>query len=60
MEIDLLEPTLVILKLNQQQLELLDKTIAGGAAPDREALVKRALREYAASHAGKARVAPKR
>jgi metal-responsive CopG/Arc/MetJ family transcriptional regulator len=40
----------VILKLNQQQLELLDRTIAKGAAPDRVALVKRALREYAEKH----------
>lgn len=38
----------VKLKLNQQQLELLDRTIAGGAAPDRVALVRRALREAAA------------
>ena len=38
------------LQLNQQQLELLDKTIALGAAPDRAALVRRALREYVAAH----------
>ena len=42
---------LVTLKLNQQQLELLDRTIARGAAPDRVALIRRALREYAAAHA---------
>lgn len=42
-----MEQTTVVLKLNDQQLELLDKTIASGAAADREALVKRALREYA-------------
>ncbi len=41
----------IILKLNQQQLELIDRTIAKGAAPDREALVKLALREYADRHA---------
>lgn len=41
----------VVLKLNQQHLELLDRTIAKGAAPDRQALVRRALREYAARHA---------
>ena len=41
---------LVTLKLNQQQLELLDRTIARGAAQDREALIRRALREYAAKH----------
>jgi metal-responsive CopG/Arc/MetJ family transcriptional regulator len=40
----------VVLKLNQQQLELLDRTVARGAAPDREALIRRALREYAAKH----------
>ena len=39
---------LVKLKLNQQQLELLDRTIAAGAAPDRAALVRRALREASA------------
>ncbi|MGH8831401.1 MAG: hypothetical protein ACREXV_09925 [Polaromonas sp.] len=38
----------VILKLNQQQLELLDRTVARGVAPDRASLVKLALREYAA------------
>ena len=41
----------IVLKLNQQQLELMDRTIARGAAPDREALVRLALREYAAKHA---------
>jgi metal-responsive CopG/Arc/MetJ family transcriptional regulator len=40
----------VVLKLNQQQIELLDKTIARGAAPDRVALIRRALREYALKH----------
>jgi hypothetical protein len=43
----------VMLKLNQQQLELIDRTIARGIAPDRESLIKLALREYAAAHAGK-------
>jgi Arc/MetJ-type ribon-helix-helix transcriptional regulator len=37
----------VTLKLNQQQLELLDRTIAQGIAPDRASLVRLALREYA-------------
>jgi Arc/MetJ-type ribon-helix-helix transcriptional regulator len=37
------------LKLNQQQLELMDRTIARGVAPDRVALVRLALREYAAA-----------
>jgi Flp pilus assembly protein CpaB len=38
----------VTLRLNQQQLELLDRTIAQGVAPDRVSLVRLALREYAA------------
>jgi Arc/MetJ-type ribon-helix-helix transcriptional regulator len=42
----------VTLRLNQQQLELIDRTIARGIAPDRESLIKLALREYAAAHAG--------
>ena len=37
------------LQLNQQQLELMDRTIARGIAPDRTALVRLAIREYAAS-----------
>jgi metal-responsive CopG/Arc/MetJ family transcriptional regulator len=41
---------LVVMKLNQQQLELLDRTIARGIAPDRTSLVRLALREYAAAH----------
>ena len=40
----------VVLKLNQQQLELLDRTVALGVAPDRAALVLHALRAYAAAH----------
>ena len=40
----------IVLKLNQQQLELLDRTIGKGAAPDRVSLVKLALREYAEKH----------
>jgi metal-responsive CopG/Arc/MetJ family transcriptional regulator len=39
----------VKLQLNQQQLELLDRTIAQGVAPDRAALVRLAIREYAAA-----------
>jgi hypothetical protein len=35
--------------LNQQQLELMDRTIAQGVAPDRAALVRLAIREYAAA-----------
>lgn len=45
---------IVTLKLNQQQLELLDRTIARGAASDRVSLIRLALREYAAAHAGEA------
>jgi hypothetical protein len=40
----------VVLQLNQQQLELLDRTIAQGVAADRPSLVRLALREYAAAH----------
>ena len=42
--------TTVTLRLNQQQLELIDRTIGRGVAADREALIKLALREYAAAH----------
>jgi hypothetical protein len=42
--------TVITLKLNQQQLELVDRTVARGVAPDRAALVRLALREYAAAH----------
>jgi len=45
------EGTVVTLKLNQQQLELIDRTVAQGVAPHRAALVRLALREYAAAHA---------
>lgn len=40
----------VILTLNQQQLELIDRTVAKGVAADREALIRLALREYAERH----------
>ena len=39
----------VSVPLNRQQLELLDRTIARGVAPDRAALLKLALREHAAT-----------
>jgi hypothetical protein len=42
---------MVTLKLNQQQLELIDRTVARGIAPDRESLIKLALREYASARA---------
>lgn len=38
-------PHTVTLRLNQQQLELIDRTVARGAAADRTALVRRALLE---------------
>ena len=41
----------VVLKLNQQQLELIDNTVAKGEAASREELIRRALREFAAKHA---------
>ena len=53
-----IEAVTVILKFTQQQLELLDRTVARGAAPDREALIRRALREYAASQAARTMPAP--
>jgi hypothetical protein len=45
----LMAETVVKLRLNQQQLELMDRTIAQGVAPDRVSLVRLALREYAAA-----------
>lgn len=36
----------VTVRLNQQQWELVDKTVADGAAASREELFKTALREY--------------
>jgi Arc/MetJ-type ribon-helix-helix transcriptional regulator len=38
----------VVVRLNQQQLELIDRTIMKGEAPDRAGLFRRALREQAA------------
>jgi metal-responsive CopG/Arc/MetJ family transcriptional regulator len=46
--------TIVRLRLNQQQLELMDRTIAQGVAADRVALVRLALREYVAMRRAKA------
>lgn len=40
----------VTLRLNQQQLELVDNTVAKGGAPNRTALIRRALKEFAAAH----------
>jgi Arc/MetJ-type ribon-helix-helix transcriptional regulator len=38
----------VVVRLNQQQLELLDRTIGRGEATDRISLIRKALREQAA------------
>lgn len=40
----------VVMKLNQQQLELIDRTVAMGVASDRTDLVHKALFEYAKLH----------
>jgi hypothetical protein len=50
---------LVTLKLNQQQLELLDRTITRGVAPDRLALIRLALAQYAAQHGKSAQAGAK-
>jgi Arc/MetJ-type ribon-helix-helix transcriptional regulator len=46
-----LQDRTVTLKLNQQQLDLLDRTVSRGAAADRASLIRLALRElYAKRH----------
>ena len=40
----------LLVPLNRQQLELMDRTIAQGVAVDRVALLRLALREYAPLH----------
>jgi Arc/MetJ-type ribon-helix-helix transcriptional regulator len=40
----------VRLRLNQQQLELIDKTVKAGEAASRADLIRRALKEFAAAH----------
>ena len=42
--------TTVRVRLNQQQLELIDNSIKAGESGSREELVRRALREFAAAH----------
>jgi hypothetical protein len=37
----------VVVRLNQQQIELIDRTIRRGEAPDRVSLIRKALREQA-------------
>ena len=41
----------VTVRLNQQQWELVDKTVAEGVAASRDELFKKALREYGREHA---------
>jgi len=53
-----LAETVITLRLNQQQLELMDRTIANGVAPDRIALVRLALREYAAARQAETKARP--
>jgi hypothetical protein len=53
-----LADNVIKLRLNQQQLELMDRTIANGVAPDRVALVRLALREYAAARQAEAKARP--
>jgi Arc/MetJ-type ribon-helix-helix transcriptional regulator len=48
---------IVTLRLNQQQIELIDRTVAKGVAPDRVSLIRLALREYVAKRAAKAMAA---
>ena len=52
--------TIIRLQLNQQQLELMDRTIAQGVAADRVALVRLALRESAAARPADAATEPVR
>jgi hypothetical protein len=40
----------LLVPLNRQQLELMDRTIAQGVAPDRAALLRLALREFGPLH----------
>jgi Arc/MetJ-type ribon-helix-helix transcriptional regulator len=47
---DTMAETTVRLRLNQQQLELIDNSIKAGEGSSREDLVRRALREFAAAH----------
>jgi len=46
--------TIVTVKLNQQQKELLDRTVAKGVAADRVGLIRLALRQYAERHGAEA------
>lgn len=46
-----MQRTVVTMMLNQQQLELMDRAVAAGIAPDRPSLVRLALRAHARRHA---------
>jgi Arc/MetJ-type ribon-helix-helix transcriptional regulator len=41
----------ITLRLNQQQFELIDRSVAEGEAPGRAELIRRALAEFVQSHA---------
>jgi Arc/MetJ-type ribon-helix-helix transcriptional regulator len=43
----------VQLRLNQQQLELIDNSVKAGEAESREDLIRRALKEFAETHLAK-------
>jgi Arc/MetJ-type ribon-helix-helix transcriptional regulator len=40
----------IVLRLNQQQLELIDRSVEAGEATDRAELIRRSLREFVQSH----------
>lgn len=52
--------TSVTVRLNQQQWELVDETVARGVAASREELFRMALREYRQAHAESAMNASQR
>ena len=45
--VNIMTTTKIKLRLNQQQLELIDNTVRAGESNSREDLVRRALREFA-------------
>jgi metal-responsive CopG/Arc/MetJ family transcriptional regulator len=49
-EMTTMAETTVRLRLNQQQLELIDNSVKAGESSSREDLIRRALREFAAAH----------
>ena len=53
-----MQENVIKLQLNQQQLELMDRTIARGVAPDRAALVRLAVREYASARLAETKAKP--